>query len=203
MGGAQAGEPRNVSIIYSGGDDVFLIGAWNDVVESALDIRNRFAEYTQNTLTISGGIGIYRDKFPIHIMASRTGDLEEISKTGEKDAITLFDDKGRYRWHELEHIVLKEKFDLIKQFMSDSTERGKNFLYNLLELIRNRDKKINIARFVYLLSRLEPREGAPAYETANYRNFADKMFNWIRSDEDSRQLITAIYLYVYLTRGEE
>lgn len=203
MGGAQAGEPRNVSIIYSGGDDVFLIGAWNDVVESALDIRNRFAEYTQNTLTISGGIGIYRDKFPIHIMAARTGDLEEISKTGEKDAITLFDDKGRYRWHELEHIVLKEKFDLIKQFMSGSTERGKNFLYNLLELIRNRDKKINIARFVYLLSRLEPREGAPAYETANYRNFADKMFNWIRSDEDSRQLITAIYLYVYLTRGEE
>lgn len=203
MGNRVTGQPRNVSIIYSGGDDVFLIGAWNDVVEAALDIRNRFTEYTQNTLTISGGIGIYRDKFPIHIMAVRTGDLEETSKKGEKDAITLFEDEGRYRWHELEHIVLKEKFDLIRNFISNSDERGKNFLYNLLELIRKRDKKINIARFVYLLSRLEPRNDAPSGEKVDYRNFADNMFNWIRSDEDSRQLITAIYLYVYLTRGEE
>ena len=54
-----------------------------------------------------------------------------------------------------------------------------------------------------MLSRLEPVKDAPPEAKESYRNFADTMFDWIRSDEDSRQLITAIYLYVYLIRGEE
>ncbi|MCI6710514.1 MAG: type III-A CRISPR-associated protein Cas10/Csm1 [Firmicutes bacterium] len=203
IGSGMRGEPRNVSIVYSGGDDVFLIGAWNDVVEAAIDIRNDFIRYTQGTLTISGGIGMYKAKFPIHIMASETGGLEDISKKGDKDALTIFYDEGCYRWNEFENIVLGEKFDLVRNFMTDSDERGKNFLYNLLELIRNRKEKINIARFVYMLSRLEPVKDAPPKAKESYRNFADTMFDWIRSDEDSRQLITAIYLYVYLIRGEE
>ena len=117
--------------------------------------------------------------------------------------MTIFYDEGCYRWNEFENIVLGEKFDLVRNFMTDSDERGKNFLYNLLELIRNRKEKINIARFVYMLSRLEPVKDAPPKAKESYRNFADTMFDWIRSDEDSRQLITAIYLYVYLIRGEE
>lgn len=37
------GSPLQVSVVYSGGDDVFLLGAWNHVIEAALRIRNSFA----------------------------------------------------------------------------------------------------------------------------------------------------------------
>ena len=46
-----------------------------------------------------------------------------------------------------------------------------NFLYNLLELIRNQDEKINFARVVYILSRLEPDKKDQALEKKNIRSF--------------------------------
>ena len=33
---------RNVSIVYAGGDDLFIVGAWDDVAELAFDINACF-----------------------------------------------------------------------------------------------------------------------------------------------------------------
>lgn len=46
---------RNIAIVYSGGDDVFLVGAWNEVIEAFIDLKKSFERFTQNTITISGG----------------------------------------------------------------------------------------------------------------------------------------------------
>lgn len=78
--GDQVKQGRNAAIIYSGGDDVFLVGSWNDVVELAVDLRRNLERYTQNTLTISGGIGVYDDKYPVHVIADEVGDMEDKSK---------------------------------------------------------------------------------------------------------------------------
>lgn len=32
-------EERKVAIVYSGGDDVFLVGAWNDVIAACVDLK--------------------------------------------------------------------------------------------------------------------------------------------------------------------
>lgn len=32
-------EERKVTIVYSGGDDVFLVGAWNDVIAACVDLK--------------------------------------------------------------------------------------------------------------------------------------------------------------------
>ena len=37
---------RNATIVYSGGDDLFIVGAWNEIIELAIDIRKKFAQYT-------------------------------------------------------------------------------------------------------------------------------------------------------------
>ena len=42
---------RSATIVYSGGDDLFIVGAWNDIVELAVDIRRNFKKYTLGTLT--------------------------------------------------------------------------------------------------------------------------------------------------------
>lgn len=55
---------RNAAIIYSGGDDVFIVGAWNEVIELAVDLRNKFKRYTQGTLSLSAGIGMYGASLP-------------------------------------------------------------------------------------------------------------------------------------------
>ena len=50
---------------------------------------------------------------------------------------------------------------------------------------------------------MEPDRDAGREQREAYRMFSEKMYQWIRDDEDRRQLITAIYLYTYLTREKE
>jgi CRISPR-associated protein, csm1 family len=201
---------RNIVVVYSGGDDMFLIGAWNDVIQSGLDLKKAFDKFTQNTLSISAGIGLYDSKYPINIMAKETGILEEYSKKYEKDgknknAVTLFDESNCYSWKEFEESVLKEKFKFIQDFFENTDERGNSFLFNILEFLKNIKEKINIARFIFLLSRLEPEKNSENYDEkiTIYRKFAETMYQWIKKDDDIRQVITAIYLYVYLNRKKQ
>ena len=53
--GKDAPQRRNALIVYSGGDDVFLLGAWDDVIGFAINLQNSLQKYTQDTLTISAG----------------------------------------------------------------------------------------------------------------------------------------------------
>lgn len=193
----------NVTICYSGGDDMFIIGEWYDLLESSIDIREAFELYTEGTLSISGGIGIYDSKYPISRIAYETAAMEDQSKLlPGKDALTLFE-SHTYHWSEYEDKVVGEKLRMIEDFFNTTSSRGNSFLYKLLELIRNQTERINFARYVYLLSRLEPGHGAPHEEKDSYRTFSGNMTKWIKTEEDRKQLITAIQLYVYKTRNKE
>lgn len=191
---------RNASIVYSSGDDIFIIGAWNEIIELAMDINKKFKEYTQDTLTISAGIGIYAAGYPISVMANEVEKLESKSKNLiNKNAITLFDG-STYTWEEFETEVINQKFNIIQEFLDFDEEKGNAFLYRLLELIRNRTKKINFARYVYVLARMEPQNDDSEEKKIAYEKFSTKMYQWIKNDKDCTQLETAITLYVYLNR---
>lgn len=194
---------RNVLIVYSGGDDVFLAGAWNEVIEAFMDLQEAFKKFTQGTLTISGGIGLYHAGYPINVMAKEVAELEESAKSlPGKNAISLFEEKATYSWTTFRNNIIGEKYAEICTFFEETQGYGKAFLYNLLELLRDSDEKINFARYVYFLSRMEPEKDSKKQKEA-YQRFSGNMYRWIKSPEDRQETITAIYLYVYLTREEE
>lgn len=198
--------PLNVAIVYSGGDDVFLVGAWNDTLEAALRIRNALTEFSCGSLTLSGGIGVFDDHHPIRQAAAQTEQLESAAKSYPgKNAVSLFDaDAGStYSWQEFQETVLGEKYaELSRFFLTDKTERGNAFLYRILELLRQTQEdpaqKMPLARIAYLLSRLEPPVHSPGY--AHYKQFSSSMIAWSLNSHDRRSLITAIYLHVYANR---
>ncbi|MCD8150784.1 MAG: type III-A CRISPR-associated protein Cas10/Csm1, partial [Clostridiales bacterium] len=216
---------RKVSIVYSGGDDLFLVGAWDDVLEASVDIRNAFERYTEGTLSISAGIGLYYHKYPIHVSAFEVAGLEDESKqVPGKNAITFLPDgethlekeadgkdsfrisDGTYSWPVFLGKVINEKYRILSGFFQNSEDRGRSFLYHLLELVRKQDDKINLARYVYLLARMEPDKEASQTERQRYKDFSEKMYEWIQDEKDCRQLKTAITLYAYSVRekgGEE
>lgn len=82
-----------VNILYSGGDDLFLYGRWDKIIEIAGEIRDQFRLFIQrNDLTISGGIVIVHDKFPIRKAAKLAEEAEDEAKrfrNGSKNAIHL------------------------------------------------------------------------------------------------------------------
>jgi CRISPR-associated protein Csm1 len=204
--------PRNASIIYSGGDDIFIIGAWKDILEFSVDLYHAVQKYTQGTLTFSAGFGLYKEKYPISYIAADTGRLEDRSKRMEgKNAITLFEscpsaEEGlttTWHWDRFIDHVLLEKYKTIAGFFETSEERGKNFLYNILDLYRNRKEIINLARLAYLLSRMSPAPDAPEDQKLRYQQFAGKLYQWQKTDQDASEVIMAVYLYAYYIRNEE
>lgn len=222
-------ERRNVTIVYSGGDDIFVVGAWNEVIEFAIDLRSAFNKYSEGMLSISAGVGLYDDGYPISVSANEVEDMVDKSKSlSEKNAITLLEDgfehyiktggaescvnkkisDGTYKWTEFMEKVISEKLVEIQNYMTSVKNiHGNALLYRILELVRNQNDPINFARFVYVLARLEPevcRDKDKYNELKEmFNSFSKKMLIWINNEKDRRQLKTAIELYVYLNRGEE
>ena len=202
---------RNALIVYSGGDDLFIIGSWDDIIEFSIDLTRKFKEFSQKTLTVSAGIDLYPEKYPISVMANKTGELEDISKgVDEKNAVTIAGEENLYKWIDLEKKVIEEKYSVIENFLKNQDERGNSFIYNILELYKySEEKRINIARLAYLISRLEPKKNKSKNndtyikEKENYLEFAKKIYEWIKNKEDNRQTRTAILLYVYNNRNQE
>ena len=92
---------RYVSIIYAGGDDLFIIGAWDDVAELTFDINACFREFTccNPDVHLSGGVTLHKPKFPLYQMARMAKDAEKAAKANEwgervrkkeKESLSLF-----------------------------------------------------------------------------------------------------------------
>ena len=117
----EAKKDKNLVIVYSGGDDVFIVGAWNDVIDFAVDLRKCFKVFTNNKLTFSAGIGFFSPSYPVYQMANMTGKLEEEAKAypdrdnPSKDAIALFGlDKSvnkEGKEIDLQHVYSWEEFE--------------------------------------------------------------------------------------------
>lgn len=70
----------NIYVLFSGGDDFFLVGAWDMVLEFAAIVRREFMRLNNNTLTISAGYVLTDPKFPVIRFATLADDAESDAK---------------------------------------------------------------------------------------------------------------------------
>lgn len=141
-------------MVYSGGDDLFMIGHWLDITEAASDIRRYFLKYTGNPfMTISGGIAVNEEKYPVYQYAR---DAEEGEKKAKryKDAITLFGTKS-FPWSDVEKIG--ERVKLFCRYLKtdgscmviDEGKLPKTFFYRLHALQCRRLWSMNLLMGFY------------------------------------------------------
>lgn len=72
-----------INVLYSGGDDVCIVGKWDKVINFSTELRKHFRAYVGNSdqLSLSAGIGIFGPKFPISKAISIADDaLDEAKK---------------------------------------------------------------------------------------------------------------------------
>lgn len=198
---------EGVLVVYSGGDDLFLVGGWSELLEAARQLKRAFDQYTGGTLTFSGGFGLYTSRYPIARAAQETALLEDCSKSAPgKNAITLFaaEESLRFDWPAFEADVMGQKYALLQSFFgADENGRGNAFLYRLLECLRTAEDRLNLARCAYLLARLQPDQKSSDAQKKAYATFSRGFYAWALEPEARRQLIAAIYLYVYLHRKQD
>ncbi|MDR1733806.1 MAG: hypothetical protein LBR73_02880 [Oscillospiraceae bacterium] len=188
------GKFPHTAVIYSGGDDLFLVGAWNEALDCIRRIREAFGKKRGGSLTLSAGIGMFPPKFPVKQMALQTADLEEAAKEHpDKNAIALFDRRFVFGWVEYEEQVLREKYEPIAAFFDKAPEQGKAYVYRILDLLRGMEERVNIARLAYTLARTErmPKE------------LMNQIFEWAQDAKERRHLECALTLYIYRRRERE
>ena len=113
--------------VYSGGDDLFILGPWDKILELADTIKTDFDRYTGNpSLTISAGIAITMHDLPIS-SAAEAADA----------ALKRAKDEGRNRITVLGHSVTWDDWAKVKsewnRLAPEVAATSSAFLYNLLE----------------------------------------------------------------------
>ena len=100
-----------IYVIFSGGDDFFLVGAWHKVFELALDIEQAFSEFTFNpALTVSASLLVVDDHYPVSRFANIAE--EELHKAKynsiDKNSVSVFGEV--LTWQEFRRAnAIKEK----------------------------------------------------------------------------------------------
>lgn len=216
---------RAVHIVYSGGDDIFIAGAWDDLLELSVDLRRAFRSYTNGQLSFSAGLGLFSPTYPVIRMASDTGEMEDGAKKKNdavKDSLALFgrneleDSLPVFRWKELEEGIRGDKLQfLLTHFrlagLNDSANQqtllpaGKSLLYRILGILK--EPTFNLAHFAYAIARLDPESSrgkkCREEEKKCYSEVRYALFQWGRSSgEDRAELETALRLVIYGMRDK-
>jgi CRISPR-associated protein Csm1 len=159
-------------IIYSGGDDVFIVGSWDASICLAERIREDFRCFTcgNPAFSISGGIAILPPKYPIMKGADESAGEEKAAKQHTvggiaKNSLSFMDTP--LNWDEEFPPVKKLKDRIVT--LTKSGELSKSFISKLSAHAENaaiKGHKIkNVKTYwmlTYDLSRMKERKGAEA-----------------------------------------
>ena len=215
-------EARKVHVVYSGGDDVFIVGAWDDLLEMAVDMRRAFSAYTNGKLSFSAGIGLFSSSYPISRMAVQTGELEDAAKESSKnkDSIALWGSNTNvdsdieyipaFRWNDFIEGVVGEKIHFLMEHfrfegINDNVEgtrlmARRSLIYRIMSLLPVSGGRFNLARYAYTLARMDPGMKASNDVKRCYTEIRSQLFDWGSKLDDRRELSAALNLIIYRMR---
>jgi len=148
--------------VFAGGDDIALTGPWDMIVLFSYKFRKELQNYVANNplFTISAGIDIFDEKYPIGNAIKEAEEMLERSKTLIKDkkrgipvknSITVFDDTVLWELNDTVYPYLKDKvsfgdfFSLLRdaliieawvryKVITENTTLSRSFIYTLYQL---------------------------------------------------------------------
>jgi len=205
-----------VNLIYSGGDDLFMLGTWDSVLDVAWMIYADFKRYAgyNPDISLSGGYVLADEKMAFYRMAEAAGDEEKKAKDSGRNSLALFGQAlkwssiNRLSGADREGSTLAGVMHLLSrdiQFEGDRAkcrDLSKSFIHKLQRLVeewqggeREEDRESAeerywvIPKIYYLFAREAKQKGKPLITVA------------LKEDVLSRLLMPALIIVDYLTRG--
>lgn len=149
-----------LNIIYAGGDDLFVVGRWDKVIDFAERIHQETEKrFGSEGISISGGIAVVHPKFPISKAAELAGEAEDAAKQfrdGEKNAFCMLGKTVSWN-QEFDYVKsFKEQFvTLIKQYDLSKGILHKLMLYSSIadrNKIRRKEGKTEDFSYIWHIS---------------------------------------------------
>lgn len=136
-------------IVYSGGDDLFVVAPWDKALELAFEIRKELKEFCANNddIDISGGLSLVGRKLPISRSAELAKELEDKAKE-KRGSLAAFGEAATWD-------VMNEGLEfgkaLVKAINAVNREKlPRTFLNRVLEIRRMAGKSQDNSSKAYL-----------------------------------------------------
>ena len=195
-------EFKNCYIIFAGGDDLFLIGEYKEVVSFAKRLREEFYRFSLQKVTISMGLVMFKSSTPINYISRLTDEAEARAKSildnnqKDRDGIDIFSIPMKF----VEFFDIESRFKEISDYLESKNIDTTTFYYRLLDFC---DMKKNILKDVknamwksklrYIITRnIKPDDSFNIYE---------KLHSLIEKYDEKFK--PSIFLKIYLNRDKK
>jgi len=132
----------NIYTVFAGGDDLFLIGEYKEIIELAKEIREEFLTFSLGKTTISMGVVMFKPTTPINFVSEMADRAERRAKI-ERDSIDIFGVSMRFK----EFNDIEDDFNKIVEFLEKERDDKTTFYYKLIELCDMRERLDNKEQF--------------------------------------------------------
>ena len=130
-------EKHDCHLLYGGGDDLFVVGEWRNVIKLAAEIQSAFKQWAQDRngdWSLSAGVAIVKAKYPIIEGAKESGEEEENAKLHNcagafKNSISLM---GTALNWDKEFVPVKNLKDKMVEMLCDREKLPKSFLNKVM-----------------------------------------------------------------------
>ena len=144
-------------VVYSGGDDLMVVGPWDGIIHLAREIYGDFRRYTAHNpnITLSGGSVLVKPQFPVYRFAHIVGEALGRSKQDGRDRITLFGRTVKWSGDGNDLGRLLAFGERMAQYVEEN-KLPRGFLHFLMELDRryiSEGDLMWVPRFFYVLAR--------------------------------------------------
>jgi len=138
---------KDIYTVFAGGDDLFLIGPWNRIIEFSALLNEKFKAYTcsNGDITLSAGISINKPNEPVLSLADKAENALHESKSKEKkNSITAF--RETVTWDDFNE--LNKIKETIEYWLNEGIVNNA-MLFRLNELVEmvKQEKEIRKAKY--------------------------------------------------------
>ena len=146
---------KDTYTVFAGGDDLFLIGPWNRIIELADLLNKEFRQYVcQNKdITISAGISVHKPGQPVMTIAESAEYALALSKNKpSKNSITIFGEP--VTWSEFETLYGIE--ETMQKWLSNETiNSAMLFRFNELLEMAKQEHEMRVSKISIKLEDME------------------------------------------------
>ncbi|MBW1691495.1 MAG: type III-A CRISPR-associated protein Cas10/Csm1 [Deltaproteobacteria bacterium] len=131
---------KDIYTIFAGGDDLFLIGPWNRIIDLSILLKDTFSDYAckNDCIHFSAGISIHKPQTPLDAMGRISDTMLKKSKEG-RNRLTVFDETAT--WNQVEELA-QVKRQLLQWL--DSGWINNSMLYRLNHFIEMAEEERNV-----------------------------------------------------------
>ncbi len=164
--------------VFSGGDDILLVGPWDIALDFAAYLREAFvAEFDDLGLTISAGLAIVKPRFPIRLAADEAENLlhraKEEPAPGRDKSRDQFATMGSC-WHWSDHRRIIDNGKQLADWVEQSViQRG--WLQTLLSFMEQAHEPMTAAHMAYHIGRNWPAKSSNDARERDAREMADAL----------------------------